>query len=288
MSSRERRIGTGTDEVDDLGAPRSLRGRRRRRMRDPGRRGFSVLLPHLFTTGNLAAGFYAIVKASQGDFDRAAVAIIFAGVFDALDGRIARMAHTTSRFGVQYDSIADTVSFGVAPAMLAFHAGHLQDLGWSGWVMAFMFTVCAALRLARFNVSPGRYLGRFEGLPSPAGAGMVLATALFTGFLREQGIAWSMPAPLVGLGVVVLALLMVSPIPYRSFKDLDLRHSYRTNVFLVVAFGAVLLKPSVTLFAIGVIYVSSGPLEAVRRRRTVQTMVKIPEAAPESTQGPPS
>jgi CDP-diacylglycerol--serine O-phosphatidyltransferase len=268
---------------------RSLRARRRRRReRDPGRRGFAALLPNLFTTGNLAAGFYAIVMASQGHFERAAVAIIFAGIFDALDGRIARMAQTTSRFGVQYDSIADTVSFGVAPAMLAFHAGQLQELGWTGWVMAFMFTVCAALRLARFNVSPGRYAGRFEGLASPAGAGMVLATTLFVGFLREQGIPWNVPAPLVGLGVVALALLMVSPIPYRSFKDLDLRHSYRTNVFLVVVFTAILLKPPVTLFLIGIVYVASGPVEAIWRWRTGRPLEELPEVARETTQGTPS
>ncbi|UCE86481.1 MAG: CDP-diacylglycerol--serine O-phosphatidyltransferase [Deltaproteobacteria bacterium] len=289
MSTGEDRVPIG--RPDDASEPqvlheRSLRARRRRRReRDPNRRGFAALLPNLFTTGNLAAGFYAIVKASQGDFERAAVAIIFAGIFDALDGRIARMAQTTSRFGVEYDSIADTVSFGVAPAMLAFHAGHLEKLGWTGWVMAFMFTVCAALRLARFNVSPGRYAGRFEGLASPAGAGMVLATTLFAGFLREQGLAWSVPAPLVGLGVVALGLLMVSPIPYRSFKDLDLRHSYRTNVFLVIAFGAILLKPAVTLFLVGIVYVSSGPVELFWRWRTGRSLEELPEPARDAGEG---
>ena len=100
--------------------------------------------------------------------------LIFAAVFDILDGRLARLSGTTSRFGFEYDSIADTVSFGVAPAVLAFNAGQFHELGWTGWVMGFMFTAGAALRLARFNVTPQRYPGRFEGLPSPAAAGMVL------------------------------------------------------------------------------------------------------------------
>ena len=103
---------------------------------------------------------------------------MLAAVADAIDGRVARLAGASSRFGLEYDSIADTVSFGVAPAMLAFAAGNLQVLGKPGWVMAFTFTVCAALRLARFNVSPGRYKGRFEGMPSPAAAGMVAAHAV--------------------------------------------------------------------------------------------------------------
>ena len=126
------------------------RARRRRRREIPG---FTTLLPHILTTCNLAAGFYAILKAGEGQYERAAFALIVGAVFDGLDGRAARMAHVTSRFGVEYDSIADTVTFGVAPAVLAFNAGAFRELGWTGWVMAFIFTACAALRLARFNVS---------------------------------------------------------------------------------------------------------------------------------------
>ena len=245
-----------------------------RRDRNERRRGLQ-LLPHLLTTGNLAAGFFAIVRASAGDLDGAGFAIFLAIVFDMLDGRVARMARATSRFGLEYDSIADTVSFGVAPAILAFNAGALQELGWTGWVLAFMFTACAALRLARFNVTPPRYRGRFEGLPSPAAAGMVAATAWFATFLRESGLDPGLPAALPGLGVALLGLLMVSPIPYRSGKDLNLRGSYGTLVLAVIGFAVLLSKPSVTFPLLGVAYVSSGPVEWWWRRRTGHELVPI-------------
>jgi CDP-diacylglycerol--serine O-phosphatidyltransferase len=222
----------------------------------------------VLTTGNLAAGFYSITLSASGNLDRAALAIIFAGICDALDGRVARMAGSTSRFGAEYDSIADTVSFGVAPAMLAFSAGALQELGWTGWVLAFIYTACAALRLARFNVQPERYTGRFEGLPSPAAAGMVLSSVWFAGFLRESGLALDTPAALAGLGVAVVGLLMVSPIPYRTFKGVRLGGSYPTVVVTVIAFAVILSKPAVTLFIVGLLYVGSGPAEWIWRRRT--------------------
>ncbi len=248
--------------------PSKSRRRRRRRPRDERQRDFSALLPHVLTTGNLAAGFYSITLSASGNLDRAALAIIAAGVCDLLDGRLARMAGSTSRFGAEYDSIADTVSFGVAPAMLAFSAGALQELGWTGWVLAFIFTACAALRLARFNVQPERYTGRFEGLPSPAAAGMVLSSVWFGGFLRESGLALDIPAAVAGLGVALLGLLMVSPIPYRSFKGVRLGGSYPTVVVTVIAFAVILSKPAVTLFIVGLLYVCSGPAEWFWRWRT--------------------
>jgi CDP-diacylglycerol--serine O-phosphatidyltransferase len=263
--------------------PLSRRARRRRRQ-DSGRRGLSWLLPHLLTTGNLAAGFYAIVASGAGEFERAAWAVVLAGVFDGLDGRVARRVGSTSRFGGEYDSIADTVSFGVAPAIIAFGAGGLSELGWTGWVLAFLYMACAALRLARFNVSPARYTGRFEGLPSPAGAGMVVATAMFSGFLRESGWALSLPAIVPGLGVAFLGLLMVSAIPYRSFKTLSVRGSYRALVLMVLGFAVLLLKPSVTLFVIGITYVSSGPVEWLWRWRTgheLEPIVPPDEVSPD-------
>jgi CDP-diacylglycerol--serine O-phosphatidyltransferase len=267
-------------------APRKSRRRRRSRSTENGRRA-RALLPHMLTTGNLAAGFYSIIKGSEGDFDRAAIAILVAAVFDGLDGRVARMTRATSKFGAEYDSIADTVSFGVAPAMLAFHSGAFSELGWTGWVMAFMFTACAALRLARFNVSPGRYRGRFEGLASPPAAGMVLATVMFTGTLRESGISLGLPAFFGALGLAVLGLLMVSPIPYRSFKDVKLGGSYRSVVFMVIGFAVILMKPSVTLFLVGIVYCSSGPIDAYWRRRTGHTLEEIASEEPEpgETQG---
>lgn len=248
------------------------------------RRGLSWLLPHALTTGNLAAGFYAIVAATSGELGRAAFAVVVAGVFDALDGRVARRVGATSRFGAEYDSIADTVSFGVAPSIIAFSAGALRDLGWTGWVLAFLYTACAALRLARFNVTPGRYSGRFEGLPSPAAAGMVVASVWFAGFMGEHGLPLHLPPLLPGLGVAFLGLLMVSSIPYRSYKNVHVRGSYRALVLMVVLFAVLLSEPSVTLFLVGLAYVGSGPLGWLWRWRTGQALE--PLVPPESFPGP--
>ncbi|MBW2242122.1 MAG: CDP-diacylglycerol--serine O-phosphatidyltransferase [Deltaproteobacteria bacterium] len=250
------------------------RRRRRRRQRGDTRRGMA-LLPQLFTTGNLAAGFWSITLAARGDLDRAALAIFIAWIFDVLDGRVARMARATSRFGAEYDSIADTVSFGVAPAMLAYQAGALQQLGWTGWVLAFLYAACAALRLARFNVTPDRYRGRFEGLATPSAAGMVLSSVWFAGFLRESGLPLDIPAPLAGVGIALLGVLMVSPVPYRSFKDLRISGSYTTTVLMVLALAVILSKPSVTLFLVGIAYVASGPVEWVWRWRTGTALEEI-------------
>jgi CDP-diacylglycerol--serine O-phosphatidyltransferase len=262
---------------------RERRRRRRRRAGEPVRGLY--LLPHLITTANLFFGFFAIVQAFAGKHDLAAGGIVLAGLCDAIDGRVARLARSTSRFGVEYDSIADIVSFGVAPAMLAMSAGNLQVLGRPGWVMAFLFTACAALRLARFNVSPGRYKGRFEGMPSPAAAGCVASTQWFVSFLRENGIAFSVPEFAIAGGVALLGLLMVSPIPYRSGKELDLRHSFGTLVLAVIALTLIVQEPSVTLFAIGVAYAVSGPAEWVYRRATGAVLEELPP--PTSLSGEP-
>jgi CDP-diacylglycerol--serine O-phosphatidyltransferase len=223
----------------------------------------------------------------DGDYDRAALALVVAGVCDNLDGRLARMAHSTSRFGVEYDSIADAVSFGVAPAMIAFTAGGLDELGWTGWVLAFMFTACAALRLARFNVNPSRWQGRFEGLPSPAAAGVVASSVWFAGFLSESGLPLHLPAALPGLGCAALGLLMVSPIPYRSFKEVRVRGRYRATVLMVIGFAVILSKPSVTLFLLGLGYAASGPAEWWWRWRTGRSLEEIRPAvlSPEPGQG---
>lgn len=259
------------------------RGRRRRR--GPRRRttasGLAPLLPHILTTCNLAAGFFAITKASTGDPVAASWAILLAGIFDTLDGRAARMTNSVSKFGMEYDSIADTVSFGVAPAMIAYHAGHFMELGWTGWVMAFVFTACASLRLARFNVTAGKYRGRFDGLPSPGAAGMVVSTVWFIGFLRETGIHVNLPAMLPAIALAALGLLMVSPIPYRSNKDLPSFSGYRAIVIAVMVFVALIAKPQVSFFIVGVIYVSSGPFELLYRYRTGKILER---AVPEETE----
>lgn len=232
----------------------------------------AALLPHVLTTGNLAAGFYAIIKASSGDIVPASWAILVAGIFDTLDGRAARLTHSESRFGAEYDSISDTVSFGVAPAVIAFHAGQFLELGWTGWVMAFMYTACASLRLARFNVSTGRYLGRFDGLPSPAAAGMVVSTVWMTVVCREAGIQINVPALLPAFGIALLGLLMVSPIPYYSGKDLKLTSSYRNIVIAVMFATALLAMPEIGFFCIGIVYTASGPVAAFWRQRTGRTL----------------
>jgi CDP-diacylglycerol---serine O-phosphatidyltransferase len=261
------------DAQYDVGTERRQRRRRRRRRRPA--RGL-LLLPHLITTANLAFGFFAIVQSFAGRHDLAALGIVLAAIADAIDGRVARLAGASSRFGLEYDSIADTVSFGVAPAMLAFAAGNLKVLGKAGWVMSFTFTVCAALRLARFNVSPGRYKGRFEGMPSPAAALMVATTQWFVSFLRDEGrVIVDVPEWLVAASVVGLGLLMVSPIPYRSGKELDLRHSFGTLVLVVIALLLVIVEHSVTLFAIAVAYALSGPVDWLWRRHTGATLEEV-------------
>jgi CDP-diacylglycerol--serine O-phosphatidyltransferase len=235
-------------------------------------------LPQLLTTGNLAAGFLAIIKASNGEVLTASYAIFVAALFDILDGRAARMTGNVSRFGAEYDSIADTVSFGVAPAVLAFHAGHFADLRWAGGVMAFVYTACASLRLARFNVSSGRYLYRFDGMPTPAGAGMVLSAVWFRDFLvgpnEQLGLHPIVPA----FGVVLLGLLMVSPIPYRSFKDLKLGKGFSGTVIPVMLLIVLLIEPGLNFFLVGLAYVISGPAGIFWRWRTGRELLPAHDA----------
>lgn len=263
-------------EEDASGRRRRRRGRRRSRLRaSPDSRGFASLLPQLLTTGNLAAGFYAIVKASEGEVVIASYAIFVAAVFDILDGRAARMTGNVSRFGAEYDSIADTVSFGVAPAMLAFHAGDFVSLGWTGWVMAFIYTACASLRLARFNVSSGRYQGRFDGLPTPAAAGMIVSAVWFKNFLVGPETGLGLPALVPALGVTALGLLMVSPIPYHSFKNVRFGQTYSATVLPVIVSIVLLLEPGLNFFLIGLAYVISGPAGYLYRWRTGRELLPV-------------
>ena len=260
---------------DEIIGPKQRFRRRRGRRKAAGPPRGLYLLPHLVTTAGLYFGFFAIIQAFGGKADLAALGIVLAAVCDGLDGRLARIANSTSRFGVEYDSIADTVSFGVAPAMLAFSAGNLQLLGRPGWVMAFLFTACAALRLARFNVSPSKYKGRFEGLPSPAAACMVASTQWFGSFMAERGAPLALPESVVAGGMAILGLLMVSSIPYHSGKELDLRHSYPTLVLVLFVLALVVVEPSVSLFLIGIVYTLSGPAEWLWRRRTGRSLEKV-------------
>lgn len=264
--------------AEDEAHGRRRRRRRRRRSRTPASpdsRGLASLLPQLLTTGNLAAGFYAIIKASGGDVVVASYAIFVAAVFDILDGRAARMTGNVSRFGAEYDSIADTVSFGLAPAVLAFHAGDFVSLGWTGWVMAFIYTACASLRLARFNVSSGRYQGRFDGLPTPAAAGMVVSVVWFKSFLVGPDAGLGLPSIVPALGVTGLGLLMVSPIPYHSFKNVRFGQTYSATVIPVIVSIALLLEPGLNFFLVALTYVLSGPIGHVYRWRAGRELLPV-------------
>jgi len=221
------------------------------------RRGI-YLLPNLFTTAGLFAGFYAIVQAMNTRFDQAAVAIFIAMVLDGLDGRVARLTKTTTLFGKEFDSLADVVSFCVAPAFLIYSFA-LSTVGRPAWFGAFLFVVCGALRLARFNVYTGvtdrRY---FVGLSTPAAAGVVCATVLLL-----QGVEpsrWLLVS--IAAGTYVVALLMVSTFRYWSFKELDFARRRPVQTLLLVVLGVMIVatQHEVFLFLVFAGYAVSGPI----------------------------
>lgn len=222
------------------------------------RRGI-YLLPNLFTTAGLFAGFYAIVAGMRGQFEMAAVAIFVAMIMDGLDGRIARMTNTQSAFGAEYDSLSDMVAFGLAPALVMFEWS-LHTLGKVGWMIAFIYAACGALRLARFNTQVGiedkRY---FQGLPSPAAAA-VLAAWIWAGTRYQVDpvlISW-LAVPLT----FAAAILMVSSMRYFSFKELDLRKKvpFVVMLVLVLVFALIASDPPLILFLIFLGYALSGPV----------------------------
>lgn len=227
------------------------------------------LLPNLFTTISLFAGFYAIIAAMKGVFDLACIAIFIAAVSDSLDGRVARMTHTQTAFGAQYDSLSDMVSFGIAPALLTY-CWSLNQFGKLGWLAAFIFTAAVALRLARFNTQLGMADKRyFQGLPCPAAAGVVTAAVWNC---NEYELTDVSVVILLAILTVALALVMVSNIRYRSFKDLDLKHKVPFIAILAVVLILVGLAyaPPQMLFLTLFGYAVSGPvltLWAVKRKR---------------------
>jgi CDP-diacylglycerol--serine O-phosphatidyltransferase len=223
-------------------------------------------LPNLFTSLNLFCGFYAVIASINGRFVAAAVAIIIAGLFDNLDGKIARATNTTSAFGVEYDSLADLVSFGLAPGIMIY-LWSLRPLGRIGWLAAFLFVACGALRLARFNTQVGKVNSDyFVGLPIPAAAGMCAVTVLLC---NKLGIAFAIHPVIVLVMVYLLSFLMVSSIPYNSFKKPELFKKMNFNVLvasiLIMIFIAA--QPSIALFMVGAVYVLSGPVTAIRYHR---------------------
>jgi len=249
--------------------PKGPRRRRWQELREKRRRGI-VLLPSLLTTGNLFCGFFALLLTVEGRYAEAALAIFVAMIMDLLDGRVARLMKANSQFAVEFDSLADVVSFCVAPAFLLYSFA-LKDLGRPAWFGAFLFVICGALRLARFNVQTGTVDRRFFiGLSTPAAAGVVAATVLLLG--NAPLTRWTQ----IALGAVagVLALLMVSTFRYWSFKEVDFvrRRPVQTLLVVVLAIMVVATWHELFLFLLFTGYALSGPL----RRLVVGRPLAVP------------
>ena len=221
------------------------------------------ILPSIFTTFALFAGFYSIVASINGDYTLAAISIMVAMLWDALDGRVARLTNTQSAFGAEYDSLSDLVSFGVAPALLVYEWS-LSDLGRIGWLAAFIYLVCAALRLARFNTQVGTADKRyFQGLPSPAAAG-VIASMIWLKFWNFESLDIGVVSFSYYIGIaitIICGLLMVSNVRYYSFKEFDTKNkaSFRFLLLTVLSLILLLYKPNIVLFTGFFIYLLSGP-----------------------------
>jgi len=221
------------------------------------------LLPSVLTTFGMFAGFYSIISSINGDFTIAAISILIAMFWDTLDGRVARLTNTQSAFGAEYDSLADLVSFGLAPALLVYQ-WTLYELGRFGWLAAFVYLACAALRLARFNTQVGiadkRY---FQGLPSPAAAGVIASMI----WLKIWTFA-SFDSDVISLGyylgagiTILCGLLMVSNIRYYSFKEFDSKKaSFRFLLIVILSLIILVSKPNIILFTGFFVYLLSGPI----------------------------
>jgi CDP-diacylglycerol--serine O-phosphatidyltransferase len=238
------------------------------------RRGI-YLLPNLFTTAALFAGFYSIVAAMNARFESAAIAIFVAMILDGMDGRIARLTNTQSDFGVEYDSLSDMVSFGLAPSLVIYQWS-LFGLGKLGWLGAFIFAAATALRLARFNTQAASADKEFfQGLPSPAGAALIAGLIWFG---SSRGLLDGTTVTLVAFPMTVVAgILMVSNIRYHSFKQFDLkgRVPFVTVLIVVLIFVFVAIRPPLVLFVMSLIYAASGPvmtLVIIRKHRAARKL----------------
>lgn len=239
------------------------------------------LLPNLLTTAAMFSGFYAIVAAMQGHFDAAAIAIFIAMILDGLDGRVARLTNTQTAFGAEYDSMSDLISFGVAPglAMYQWSLVHFGEMGtgWGkvGWLAAFVYVACAALRLARFNTHIGKGDKKyFTGLPSPTAAALMAGMVWVFNDMDYSGNNLQFPALLMTL---TAGLLMVSNVSYYSFKEFDLRNKVPFMVMIVVllVFALTTIDPPKVLFTVFVAYTLSGPvIWLVRRYKRMQRRKK--------------
>ena len=217
------------------------------------------LLPNLFTSASLFCGFYSIIASFKEYFVPAAVAVLVAIVFDGLDGRVARLTNTTSKFGAEYDSLADVISFGIAPALLAY-SWSLSIYGKFGWIASFLFVLCGALRLARFNIQIGIIESKvFNGLPIPAAAAVVATTVIFFDYVGAEG---KFHNEFIMAFVIILSLLMVSSVKYYSFKDMKLLSRkpftifFWSTVLLIIIFH----WPEIMFFVIMLGYAISGPV----------------------------
>ncbi|MFQ5585932.1 MAG: CDP-diacylglycerol--serine O-phosphatidyltransferase [Thermodesulfobacteriota bacterium] len=247
---------------NEIEGSKKERGKRRGR----GVRKGVYLLPNLITSASLLSGFYSIIACLDGRFERAAVAILVSAVLDALDGRVARLTKTSSKFGVEYDSLSDLVAFGIAPGVLIF-TWALKPFGRYGWLAAFLYVVCGALRLARFNVQITTVESRnFKGLPIPAAAILVASTVLLFFYIGQEEITKHITVLIM---VYSLAYLMVSSVHYYSFKELNLskRMPFRFLVGLVLVLIVVAAEPSVMIFVLALAYVVSGPVMTLVSRR---------------------
>lgn len=245
----------------------SIDGRKERR------RGI-YLLPNLFTTAALFAGFYAVVAGMHGRFETAAIAIYVGMILDGIDGRVARLTHTQSKFGAEYDSLSDMVTFGVAPALVMF-SWALNDLGKFGWAVAFIYVACAALRLARFNTQIDTAdKNFFSGLASPAAAAVVAGIVWVSA--RADWVGTALPDALAVLAACVTAavgFLMISNVKYHSFKGFDLRGRvpFVVMILIVVGFSIFMLDEALVLLGGFLLYALSGPAAIVYRKFLIKT-----------------
>lgn len=231
------------------------------------------VLPNLLTTGNMFCGFFAIIHAIQEDFVTAAMALVAAAIFDLLDGRVARLTHSTSQFGKEYDSLCDLVSFGLAPGLLLF-LWALQPFGRLGWLASFVYVACGALRLARYNVQVEIIESKafFQGLPIPMAAGIVASSVL-----AFDELGWEAYKSWLLLGITfLLGIAMVSHFPYRSFKDVDLtkRVPFPYLVLGVLIFTAIAYRPEVMLFGLFLTYAVLGVIAGIFK------LGKVPKILP--------
>jgi CDP-diacylglycerol--serine O-phosphatidyltransferase len=236
------------------------RGRRLRRLRM--RPGMHIyVLPNLITTMNMFSGFFAIVQAIKGEYLFAAYAIVAGAIFDQLDGRVARLTRSMSKFGAEYDSLCDLITFGLAPSIMLF-LWSLQPFGRIGWLVSFLFTACGALRLARFNVQAGIVeKAYFQGLPIPMAAGIVASAVL-----AFQHMGWDPQGSYILLAMtVLLSFVMVSTFRYRSFKDIDLKQRlpFRYLIIGVAAIAFIAWEPELMLFVLFMAYAVLGAVAGV-------------------------